>query len=63
MQYLIKVVKGNIEEIRIGTFGFDADALKKEGYIELTEEQGEKLNLNIPQKYVNGEVVDCEVEE
>lgn len=62
MMYLIKVVKGNIEEIRMGTFGFDADALKKEGYIELTKEQGEKLNFNIPQKYVNGEIIDGEEE-
>lgn len=61
MKYLIKVSKNNtIEEVRIGSFGFDADALKKEGYIELTEEQGEKLSLDNPQKYINGEVVDAE---
>lgn len=59
MKYFIKLNKNNIEETRTGEFTEDAENdFIKDGFIEIDEEQGNKLKWNVPQMYVRGEVVD-----
>lgn len=59
MKYFIKLNKNNIEETRTGEFTEDAENdFIKDGFVEIDEEQGNKLKWNVPQMYVHGEVVD-----
>ena len=59
MKYFIKLNKNNIEETRTGEFTEDAENdFIKDGFIEIDEEQGNKLKWNVPQMYIRGEVVD-----
>ena len=59
MKYFIKLNKNNIEETRTGEFTEDAENdFIKDGFIEIDEEQGNKLKWNVPQMYVCGKVVD-----
>lgn len=59
MKYFIKLNKNNIEETRTGEFTEDAENdFIKDGFIEIDEEQGNKLKWNVPQMYVRGEVID-----
>lgn len=59
MKYFIKLNKNNIEETRTGEFTEDAENdFIKDGFIEIDEEQGNKLKWNVPQMYIGGEVVD-----
>ena len=59
MKYFIKLNKNNIEETRTGEFTEELqEDFIKDGFIEIDEEQGNKLKWNVPQMYVRGEVID-----
>lgn len=59
MKYFIKLNKNSIEETRTGEFTEELqEDFIKDGFIEIDEEQGNKLKWNVPQMYVRGEVVD-----
>lgn len=63
MKYFIKVINNTIEETRIGVFDERAEKeFIKEGFSEIDEEEGKKLKWNIPQQFINGQVVDNKTE-